>query len=43
LAKIAEALTLSADYTYLSAVDCDTGLQLARRPQNSANLTATCR
>jgi len=40
-AKPAEALTLSADYTYLSAVDSDTGLQLARRPQNSTNLTAT--
>ena len=39
--QLAETLRVTADYTYLSAVDASTGLQLARRPHDSGNLTAT--
>jgi vitamin B12 transporter len=38
--QLSDTLSLKADYTYLSAVDADTGLQLSRRPHDSANLTA---
>ena len=42
-ARLSDTLDLSANYTNLSDVDLATGLQLARRPQNSANAIATWR
>ena len=42
-APLSDTLTLSANYTNLSDTDLATGLQLARRPQDSANATATWR
>ena len=41
--RLNDTLDVSANYTNLSDVDLATGLQLARRPQNSANAVATWR
>jgi len=40
---LSDTVTLSANYTNLSDTDLATGLQLARRPQDSANAMATWR
>ena len=40
-ARLSDTLRLSANYTYLSDIDLATGLQLARRPRNSANAAVT--
>jgi len=42
-ARLSETLEISANYTNLSDVDRATGLQLARRPHDSANAVATWR
>ncbi len=40
-AKLSDTLGLTANYTNLTDIDLATGLQLARRPQNSANTVVT--
>ncbi|MBU6297857.1 MAG: TonB-dependent receptor [Alphaproteobacteria bacterium] len=40
-AKLSDTLSLTANYTNLTDTDLATGLQLARRPQNSANAVVT--
>jgi len=42
-AKLSDTLDVTANYTNLSDIDLATGLQLARRPQNSANAVVTWR
>ncbi|MDE2181522.1 MAG: TonB-dependent receptor [Alphaproteobacteria bacterium] len=42
-ARVTDALTVSANYTNLTDIDLATGLQLARRPRDSANVTLTWR
>ncbi len=39
--RLSEALSVSADYTNLATKDLGTGLQLARKPDNSASATVT--
>ena len=41
--RLNDTLDVSANYTNLSDIDLATGLQLARRPHNSANAVATWR
>ena len=40
-AKLSNTLDVTANYTNLSDIDLATGLQLARRPRNSANVVVT--
>jgi vitamin B12 transporter len=40
-ARLSDAVSATVNYTNLSDVDLATGLQLARRPQNSGNATVT--